>query len=56
MSPDEFMKKVSGNSQFLNNVFGTLLRQKALDFIRENVKGAEAKAEAATPADTAENK
>ena len=57
MSPDEFMKKVSGNSQFINNIFGTLLRQKALDFIRENVKGAEAKpAEAATPADTAENK
>ncbi|MBR4125409.1 MAG: trigger factor, partial [Victivallales bacterium] len=51
MSPDEFMKKVSGNSQLINNVFGTLLRQKALDFIRENVKGADAKpAEDAKPA------
>ncbi len=54
MSPDEFMKKVSGNNQLINSIFGTLLRQKALDFIRENVKGAEDAN--AKPAEDAEKK
>lgn len=55
MNPDEFMKKIGGNTHFINSVFTTLLRQKALDFICENVKGA-APAEEAKAAETAEEK
>ena len=40
MPPEEFMKKLSGNAGHLNNVFAMLLRQKAMSFICENVKGA----------------
>lgn len=40
MPPEEFMKKVSGNSAYLNNIFAMLLRQKAMAFVCENVKGA----------------
>ncbi|MBP5300686.1 MAG: hypothetical protein J6Y80_04710, partial [Victivallales bacterium] len=45
MNPEEFMKKVSGNSAMLNNIFGNLLRMKALEFVREHVKGAQPPAE-----------